>query len=251
MFVEEKKAYFSEEDLREIQGREIPKHIAIVMDGNRRWARENNLFEGLGHAKGADNLIDIVKAAIDLNVKVLTVYTFSTENWNRKDEEVDDLLNLLKLNLISQRQEMRDNGVKLETIGDLSAFSEELLSVIDETKKATEDQNKITLVIAINYGSRNEITRAIKKMTQDCLDQKLLTSDINESTFGQYLDTSSFRDPDLLIRTSGEFRLSNFLLWQISYSEIYITNTLWPDFKPEHLLEAVKCYQKREIRKGA
>jgi len=228
----------------------IPRHIAIIPDGNRRWAKKQQENSNHGHQAGADVLIEMVKAAKQLGVKVITFYLFSTENWNRPNEEVAALMWLLKEFLNEQRAEMVEEGVRLKTIGDLTALSQDVLDVVDQTKQATEHCRDIDMVLALNYGGRDELTRAFQKIMDDCKSGKLQQDQITESLIGRYLDTADMGEPDLLIRTSGEMRLSNFLLWQLSYSEIYITEVLWPDFTPNNLLEAVIEYQKRERRLG-
>lgn len=228
----------------------IPKHIAIIPDGNRRWAKKNRTKTNEGHRAGANILMNIVEAASELGVKRLTFYCFSTENWERPQDEVSALMDLFASYLFSQKQTMIEKGVKLETIGDSSKLSPFLKEIIQETKIATESCEKIDLILAINYGARDEICRAFKRMLQD-YDRGLFTKDdVGEEAISAYLDTKGWMDPDLLIRTSGEMRVSNFLLWQISYTEIYSTSVLWPDFKAEHLLEAILDYQKRERRWG-
>lgn len=244
------KEIFSREQLSSIDLRRVPKHIAIIMDGNRRWAKEKNLPIELGHASGAGALKDIVQAAVELNVKTLTVFSFSTENKSRSNEEIQGLFNLFKEYLISEKETMLENGIALHTIGETSYFPKDLIEVLEKTKKETEEGKKLNLVVALNYGSRDEIARAVQRVAQDTLDRKILPKDITEEIFSKYLDTAAFSDPDLLIRTSGEFRLSNFLLWQISYSEICVLRKYWPDFKPEDLLKTIKDYQARERRCG-
>lgn len=229
---------------------EIPKHVAIIMDGNRRWARKRFLPAIAGHWAGASALKQIVEAACDLGLQTLTVYAFSTENWQRSQLEVDTLFKVLQTYLLKERSEMRKEGVRLQTIGDLSKFPGEIMKVINETKEFTSSGKKLDLVLALNYGSRNEITRAVKALIDDCAQDKVKSDSITEEVFAKYLDTSKYLDPALLIRTSGEMRLSNFMLWQISYAEVYVTEVLWPDFTKGHFLEAIKEYQRREKRLG-
>ncbi len=249
--VQKKSSCFHPGQLAQLDRSRIPNHIAIIPDGNRRWAKRRLTSTQEGHYEGADTLMEIVKAAQEIKVKTLTLYSFSTENWMRPKEEVATLMGLFTNRLIYQREEMVQNGIKLETIGDLSRLPSFLNIAIQETKQATQACNKIQLVLALNYGARDELSRAFKAMVND-YDQKLLKKeDLNEYTIAQYLDTTPWKDPELLIRTGGEWRVSNFLLWQISYSEIYITSVLWPDFTPHHLLEAIVNYQGREQRGGA
>lgn len=228
----------------------IPQHIAIIPDGNRRWAKRHLTSTQEGHREGADILMEIVRAARDLKVKVLTFYSFSTENWERPKEEINALMNLFSFYLIHQQQEMLEMGVKLETIGDVNGLPSFLKQTIEETKRITQECNQIRLVLALNYGSRNEIYRACRAILEDYDKKALKKEDFDEKTISHYLDTAQWPDPDLLIRTSGELRVSNFLLWQISYTEIYATPVLWPEFTPQHLLEAILDYQNRERRWG-
>lgn len=242
---------FTEEQLSSIDRKNIPEHIAIVMDGNRRWARERGLPIGFGHAQGAETLDLIVRAAAFLGVERLTVYAFSTENRNRSKEEVDLLMQLFESYLIKKKPSMIEEGVRLETIGDLSKLSPSIRKVFEETKKATCHLCKIHLVMAINYGSRDELCRAFLKMAKDMEKGVLCEEEITEKTLESYLDSAAWQDPELYIRAGGEARLSNFLLWQSVYSEIVFSKVLWPDFSPENLLLAIKEYQNRKRRFGA
>jgi len=228
----------------------IPEHIAIIPDGNRRWARKRGLPAMIGHAQGAVALQNVVRAAAKLGVKTLTVYTFSTENWSRSEEEVDTLLRLLKKNLLDLRGMMVEEGVRFETIGNLARFPNDLLEELYATKEATKEGKQIELVLAMNYGGRDEICRAVKTILEDLAKGEFKDLNLTESTFARYLDTSKWKDPELFIRTSGEKRLSNFLLWQLSYSEVYITEVLWPDFDEKELNRAIIDFQKRERRCG-
>lgn len=228
----------------------MPKHIAIIPDGNRRWAKKRLSSVKEGHREGADTLMEVVKAAKELGVAKITFYSFSTENWNRPPEEVTALMALFANYLSEQCEEMVQSGIKLETIGDLTALPAFLCQTIQETKIATRDCQRITLILALNYGSRNEICRAFRAMLEDYDHHCLKKEDVNEETISSYLDTHQWGDPDLLIRTSGELRVSNFLLWQISYSEIHIAPVLWPDFTPQHLIEAIVDFQGRQRRWG-
>lgn len=240
--------FFDQRDTAKIDVERLPKHIAIIPDGNRRWAKKQQSSVKTGHREGADNLMDIIKAGRELGVKTMTFYLFSTENWNRSKEEVDALMWLLPTYLVEQKQTMIDHGIRLETIGDLSRLPMDVLQVVNETKKATAHCNRINFVMALNYGSRDEITRAVRNIVEDAKKGDLKI--IDESTIAAYLDTNKWPDPDLLIRTSAEFRVSNFLLWQISYAEVHIEDVLWPDFTPHHLLQAIINFQGRDRRLG-
>ncbi len=246
----EKISRFHPSQLARLDPSRMPKHIAIIPDGNRRWAKKRLSAVDHGHREGADNLMEIVKAAKELGVKNITFYSFSTENWHRSSEEVMALMFLFTNYLTEQREEMVQSGIKLETIGDLSAFPLFLYEAVQETKLATQDCHEITLILALNYGSRNEICRAFRMMLNDYEQQILTKEEIDEDMISRYLDTHPWGDPDLLIRTSGELRISNFLLWQISYSEIYVAPVLWPDFMPQHLIEAIIDFQGRQRRWG-
>ncbi len=241
---------YTAEELSHLHKREIPRHVAILMDGNRRWATQHELPVQVGHAKGAEQLKIIVEAAIDLGVEILTVFAFSTENRNRTPIEIEILFSLFEKYLLQERDEMKKNGIRLETIGEISTFPKALQQTIEDSKRLTFSGDRFKLVLAINYGARDEITRAVQKITVDMAQGKLKNIPITEKLIQSYLDTALLPDPDLLIRTSGELRLSNFLLWQVSYSEFYFTEELWPDFGPESLLEAVLSYQTRKIRRG-
>ncbi len=228
----------------------IPKHIAIIMDGNRRWAKNQGLPAMVGHWHGAEALSQIVESAASLGVKVLTVYAFSTENWNRTQEEVDSIMKLFRMYLIGQKDRMVREGVRLGTIGDTRRFPQSVKETLNDVKKATAGGDKIDLVLAVNYGARDDIRRALVSIVEDCQMGRLQKEDITEALIGRYLDTAPWGDPELLIRTSGESRLSNFLLWQISYAEVYITDVLWPDFNELELMKAVAAFQKRMRRVG-
>ncbi|NGX62979.1 MAG: Isoprenyl transferase [Candidatus Anoxychlamydiales bacterium] len=244
-------AFFESEDKKDLLDYEnIPNHIAIIMDGNRRWAKENNVSIEYGYRKGAEVLLDTIKSCIDLGVNVLTVYTFSTENWNRSKEELDTLFNLFDYMCRSQKNSLIELGVSLHAIGDITKFPKSIIDLIEDTKKATQNCKKLDLILAINYGGRDELRRAIIKLIDDVENLKIRKENISEDVISLYLDTYGFADPDLLIRTASEARLSNFLLWQVAYTEIYIENMYWPDFKKENLIVAILDYQKRIKRKG-
>lgn len=240
------KSIYSSEEIAQMDLLKIPKHIAFIPDGNRRWAKEKKLPTMMGHWEGAEALTEIMRAAAELGVKTVTVYAFSTENWERPKEEVQDLMNIFELYLLRKRELLVKDGVRLNAIGDLSKLPLRVLEAFHETRKATENCDKINLVLAINYGSRDEIRRAVVKI----LEEKLDPHQITEECIAKHLDTSPYGDPELLIRTSGEMRVSNFLLWQISYAEIFSTQVLWPDFSPKELLKAIFAYQCRNRRRG-
>jgi len=246
----EKESRFHPSQLARLDPARMPKHIAIIPDGNRRWAKKRLSSVHDGHREGADTLMEVVKAAKELGIQEITFYSFSTENWNRPQEEVLALMILFANYLTEQCEEMMQCGFKLETIGDLDALPLFLREVIRKTKLATQNCDKITLVLAFNYGSRNEICRAFQAILADFEQNLLSKEDVDEETISRYLDTHKWRDPDLLIRTSGELRVSNFLLWQISYAEIHVAPVLWPDFTPQHLIEAIIDFQGRQRRWG-
>jgi len=228
----------------------VPKHIAIIMDGNRRWAKKHNLPSIVGHTKGAETLTNIVKASIQLKIKIITVFAFSTENWSRTDNEIHNLMNLFDTYLKTQLPFMLKEKIRLSVIGDLSKLPISLQESFHQTTKKTKNGDSLDLALAVNYGSKDEIRRALFQILNDYENKKISKKDITEELITQYLDTKNFKDPDLLIRTSGEQRLSNFMLWQLSYSEIYVTETLWPDFSENDFLLAINEYQKRKRRLG-
>lgn len=242
--------FYTEEQLAQLTPTLIPKHIAIIPDGNRRWAMKQNTTHDDGHKHGADIIIDTVKAAKELGIKAITFYTFSTENWHRNQEEVDALMWLIESYLTEQKDKMINEGIRLQTIGNESKLSPSLQHTINETKQATAHCDQVTLILAINYGGRDEITRAVKTIVDKVEKKELSKEEISEVTISQSLDTADWKDPELMIRTSGEMRISNFLIWQLTYSEIYVANCLWPDFKPKHLFDAIVEYQVRERRLG-
>ena len=239
---------FREEELALLDTEKIPKHVAIIMDGNRRWAKSKNLPIEAGHWEGAENLDAILKAAKELGVKILTLYAFSTENWNRSDKEVEMLMKILEIYLLNKKETMIKEGIRFETIGNIVKLPKTVQKVISETKKATENGSTLELVLAINYGGRDEIVRAAFRIIEDIEAKKLNKESLNEKVFSQYLDTN--KDPEVLIRTSGEKRVSNFLIWQTCYSEIVVTDVLWPDFSSRDFLYAIVEFQKRRRRYG-
>ena len=220
------------------------------MDGNRRWARQRGLPFEFGYKKGAETLMKIVDKAISLEIGVLTVYVFSTENWNRPLKEIQALMRLLKAYLHHKRKAMVKKGIKLEVIGNITPFPEEIKEALFLAKKATEKGKKLQLVLALNYGGRDDLRRAMEKIAQAFKEGKIQEKELTESLISNHLDTCFLGDPDLLIRPSGEKRLSNFFLWQISYCEFYLTETLWPDFTVEDFDRAVFDYQRRSRRLG-
>ncbi len=228
----------------QIDSSKLPKHIAIIMDGNGRWAKKKFLPRIIGHTNGVKTVKEIVQCARELNIKVLTLYAFSTENWIRPKDEVAGIMNLLKTHLKSELETMLSNKISFNVLGDISKFSKDLQDEIINVMERTKDNKEMTLNVALNYGARQELVRAFKLL------QEKNVTDITEQDITDNLYTKGMPDPDLLIRTSGEMRISNFLLWQIAYSEIYITDVLWPDFTKEEFYKAIIEYQKRERRFG-
>lgn len=228
----------------------VPKHIAIIMDGNRRWAKKRGLPISYGHWKGAELILDLIEVASSIGVQVMTLYSFSTENWRRSPSEVEELMKLIVFYLKKNTPLMVEKSVRLETIGDISRFPVFVQEQLLESQKQTVQGTKIRLVLALNYGARDEMKRAIMRIAGDLEVGKLQKADISETVVSGYLDTAAWVDPELLIRTSGEQRLSNFLLWQLSYAEVYVTKVLWPDFTTEDLLDAVLEFQRRDRRLG-
>ena len=228
----------------------IPKHIAIIMDGNGRWAKKRKLPRTMGHKAGVETIRKIVKEAQDIGVKYLTLYAFSTENWKRPQEEVSALMKLLIQYLKSELEELNRNGVSIRISGDITKLPKEAQEEIEEAIIKTENNNGIVLNIAFNYGGRDEIIRAVKLIGKDLLDSKIDLDNIDEKVFESYLYTADMPDPDLIIRPSGEKRISNFLLWQCAYSEFWYSNIFWPDFTEMNLHEAINEYQNRDRRYG-
>lgn len=249
MFSSEKTTqHFTDEQLATIRRGPIPTHIAIIPDGNRRWAMKRAAAAIIGHEQGADTLTTAVEAAKELGIKALTVYTFSTENWQRPQEEIKALMWLFESYVRQQEKTMVREGTRLMTIGDLSKIPASVCQAFDEVKQATAHCTDIDLILAINYGGRNEICRAFNALLQDVEKGKI--HEVDESTIAEYLDTAEWGDPQLLIRTSGELRISNFLVWQLAYTEFYLANVLWPEFSPQHMYDAVRSFQQRERRLG-
>ncbi|MHA6251264.1 isoprenyl transferase [Oceanobacillus sp. CAU 1775] len=232
------------------EGENIPNHVAIIMDGNGRWAEKRGLPRVAGHKEGVKAVMNIVRAANHANVKILTLYAFSTENWNRPKFEIEFLMKLPKEFLHIYLPELMENNVKIDTIGDFAALPIQTQKAVQYAKDKTKNNTGLLLNFALNYGSRYEIMQAIKQIMNDVDGEKVSLDSINEEEFSKYLYTNGLTDPDLLIRTSGEKRLSNFLLWQLAYSEFWFTDVLWPDMNEEEFLRAIADYQKRKRRYG-
>ena len=228
----------------------VPNHIAIILDGNGRWAKAKGMPRGYGHVKGCANLEQVCYDIKDLGVKYLTVYAFSTENWKRSKNEVDGLMKLFRSYLKKCIKISQDNKMKIKIIGDISAFAPDIQESIRKLEEFSKDYDELYFQIAMNYGSRDEITRGMKKMAQDVADGKLSPEEVTEERISGYLDTAGVPDPDLLIRTSGEQRLSNFLMWQMAYTEFYFTDVAWPDFHKAELIQAIDKYNQRDRRYG-
>ncbi|MCJ7495358.1 MAG: isoprenyl transferase [Deltaproteobacteria bacterium] len=228
----------------------LPRHLAIIMDGNGRWAEQRLLDRVAGHRQGAESVRTVVRACREIGIAYLTLFAFSAENWSRPQPEVEALMTLLKDYLVTELREMLDNNIRLLAIGDLSRLPKEVVSALNETMKLTAAATGMTLTLALSYGGRDDIIQAIRRITANSRDGNLTPEDIDEGLFSKYLWTASLPDPDLLIRTSGEVRISNFFLWQLAYTEIYVTPNLWPDFKKEDLIQALLSYQDRERRFG-
>ncbi len=227
-----------------------PKHIAIIMDGNGRWAKRRLLPKKLGHKAGADALKTLIKKLEKTDITDITVYAFSTENWKREKQEVDDLMSILKDYIRRYIKENETSNTKIDIIGDISVLPKDLIEDIKELETISSHKTGLRLHIALNYGGRDELVRAIKNISKDITSGKLAIDNIDENLVSSYLDTKEYKDPELIIRTSGEQRLSNFLIWQSAYSEFYFSDKLWPDFTFEDLEKAINAYQKRERRFG-
>jgi undecaprenyl diphosphate synthase len=228
----------------------VPRHIAIIMDGNGRWAKSRGLPRAAGHRAGAEAVREVVSACQDLGVEFLTLYAFSSENWNRPQKEIDSLMSLLERFLKSKAQEFSDKNVRLRSIGRTELLPPSCRYELDKAIEATKGNTGLTLILALSYGSREEITDAARRIVTKVQDGELSLSEIDEQHFADHLDTAQYPDPDLLIRTSGELRLSNFLLWQLSYAEFYATQKNWPDFRKSDFLEAIDNYSRRNRRFG-
>ncbi len=239
-----------EEEMKVIVEKTSLKHIAIIMDGNRRWAREKFLPAPAGHSEGVKALKKTVTFAQDIGIKIITVYAFSTENWQRKQEEVDFIMQLLAKTIANEISELFEKNVKMKFIGDLTRFTPELRKIFADAENKTKDNTGLLLQIAVNYGARDEIKNAVKQIATEIRNGVLSPEEITEDTISQRLYTKNIQDPDLLIRTGGEMRVSNYLLWQIAYSEFYVTDTFWPEFDAKALSLAIKEFGKRDRRFG-
>lgn len=228
----------------------LPAHVAIIMDGNGRWAKKQSWRRIQGHEKGAETVRTIVRASREAGIRVLTLYAFSTENWQRPENEVKALMKLLKKFLIAEEKELMENNIRLEAIGQIDGLPPDVLQVLDQVRLRTHANDGMRLNLALNYGGRNEISRTVRCLAEKVLGGKMKPAEIDETVLADHLDTAGLPDPDVLIRTSGEMRISNFLLWQIAYSEIFVTDTLWPDFTKEEYLSILGAYQQRERRFG-
>lgn len=229
---------------------ELPSHIACIMDGNGRWAQRRGKPRVVGHHEGVDSVRDVTEACAELGVEYLTLYTFSTENWERPDSEVEDLMELLVETVEEERSTLLENDIQLQTIGDLSQLPDPCRDVLVETMEMTVDHSRMTLTLALSYSGRWEILQAARTLAQKVQEGDMSPGEIDASLFEEQLDTAELPDPDLLIRTGGEYRLSNFLLWQSAYTELYITEQFWPDFRREELYGAIRNFQDRDRRFG-
>ncbi|MGB0805497.1 MAG: isoprenyl transferase [Salibacteraceae bacterium] len=237
-------------DLKQLLHSNIPEHIAVIMDGNGRWAKEKGKARIFGHKNALTAVRETIESSAEIGVKYLTLYAFSSENWNRPRLEVAALMELLVSTIKKELKSLNKNNIRLKAIGDISALPKKGQAELAAAIESTKSNSRMTLVLALSYGSRSEIIEATKKIAIDVKNGEILESDIDEEVFERYLATNSIPDPDLLIRTSGETRISNFLLWQIAYSELLFVDKFWPDFRKEDLIEAVSVYQKRERRFG-
>ncbi|MEW6077994.1 MAG: isoprenyl transferase [Thermodesulfobacteriota bacterium] len=228
----------------------LPAHVAIIMDGNGRWAKRRSLDRLEGHRRGVETIETIIRFCRNIGLAHLTLFAFSTENWSRPAYEVAGIMTLLKEFLRTRQEELRENGIRFNAVGNLGMLSEDVRQVLDEAGSLTADCRKMVLTIALSYGGRDEIIRAVKRIAADAVAGRIDIDGIDEQQVAAYLDTHDLPDPDVLIRTSGEMRISNFLLWQLAYTEIFVTNTFWPDFGPDELVRILKEYQTRERRFG-
>lgn len=226
------------------------RHIAFVMDGNRRWAKKHNLPVAMGHRKGAETLTEIAKAVKNAGVKYMTVYAFSTENWGREKQEVETLMDLLRNYLDKGFKELQKNNARILFIGEKYMLADDIRQKMEQIEKETAANEAVTLCVALSYGSRQEIVQAVRKIAEKTVSGEIDVKQIDEGSFSEYLYTKDIPDPDLVIRTSGEKRISNYLLWQIAYSEFYFSDTLWPDFSEKELKEIMEDYSRRERRYG-
>jgi len=228
----------------------LPRHIAIIMDGNGRWAKKHTIGRIRGHKKGAQAVRTTVRTCREIGIKYLTLFAFSIENWGRPTEEIEALMSLLEEYLTQETKELQKQGIKITTIGEIDQLRASVKEKLFSAKELTANNDQMVLNLALSYGGRDEIIGAVKKIVQDSQNGKINSDEINKEIFSKYLNTCEMPDPDLLIRTSGEYRISNFLLWQLAYTELYFTPVLWPDFKKEDILKAISSYQKRERRFG-
>lgn len=236
--------------LQQIDMKRIPRHVAIIMDGNGRWAKAHNKERSEGHREGIVSVREVIEAADKLKIDYLTLYTFSTENWNRPQEEVDTLMALMVYAIAQETPDMIRNNVRLQSIGDLSRLPEETRRAFEQCMADTAACTGLTMVIAVSYSSRWELTTAVQNIVKDVQLGKLTQAEVNESVIDRYLNTYGMPEPDLLIRTGGEYRISNYLLWQLAYAEFYFTDVFWPEFRGEQFYEAILAYQTRERRFG-
>lgn len=246
-----KKSYPSDKDiLNKIDRERIPKHVAIIMDGNGRWAKKRGLPRAIGHRAGVETIRDIVKASSNIGIKYITLYAFSTENWKRPKDEVNSLMSLLIEFLKKEIKELHESNVVVRAIGDISKLPDKCIEELNRAYELTKNNKGLCLILALNYGSRDEIKQAVINIAGEVKKGTISLNDINEKLIGDNLYTKGIPDPDLLIRPSGEYRLSNYLLWQIAYTELWYSKVYWPDFKPMHLYEAIIDYQNRDRRFG-
>ncbi len=236
--------------LEQIDLSRVPKHVAVIMDGNGRWATKHGLSRAMGHKEGVKSVKTIVEASTKLGIQYMTLYAFSTENWDRPKDEVQALMKLMVETLTNETPTLIENKIKLSVIGDINRLDKDLRTRLNDSLKATSSFKTANLIVALSYSSRWEITEAAKKIVSDVVEKKIDINKIDDSIFGNYLNTENIPDPDLMIRTSGEYRISNFLLWQMAYTELYFTDVLWPDFSKEDFYEAIVEYQKRDRRFG-
>ncbi len=229
---------------------DLPEHIAIIMDGNGRWARKKGNIRLYGHKAGVKSVRDITESCAQLGVQYLTLYAFSTENWNRPAAEINGLMKLLVQSLRDEAERLLENDIKLVTIGQVERLPKKCQKQLNEVIELTKDNSRLQLCLALSYSGRWDITEAVKKLSKEVKDGNVEPDEIDDNLIGSYLSTASIPDPDLIIRTSGEFRISNFLLWQLAYSELFVTKTYWPDFRRNELYKAINSYQKRDRRYG-
>jgi len=236
--------------LEQVLKRPVPEHIAIIMDGNGRWAERRGLPRLMGHRAGRGSVREVVEGCVELGVRVLTLYTFSLENWDRGEREVSGLMRILEQVLRDEREELKRNNVRLRTIGRVDLLPERSREILEDTRRYLADGTGLVLVLALSYGGRAEIVDAVRRIVEQDRERRIPRERIDESLIAQKLDTDGLPDPDLLIRTSGELRVSNFLLWQLAYAEFWVTDVLWPDFRRKHLYQAVYDFQRRSRRFG-